>query len=348
MDGGGDGSSLGAVRLTLKAGAARTLTAQQLEQGDSRLTGRWGEGEGKWRLSVSADRPLQVMSLLRLRTGHLTNLSRGQVGISVGMLPSGPDLVAQPPSVSDSSLNAGQAFTLSATVRNQGEVRSAATILRYFRSSDSTISTADTAVGMDPVNALAVSGVSDESISLTAPSSAGAYYYGACVDSVSGESNTRNNCLSAIRVTVGGSAFNCRIAVDSKSGRKASYCNTYPNRWGAIAAGWMNNDPRFFGWNWSINYSDPSIVASAVLARCRFWLLRNCKVLVRFSRCGALAYGESSTHRRLAGGYGTTQSAAEQSALSECRSTGMTSQAKEQSGNAKDFLLDTLKLDSHS
>ena len=113
-----------------------------------------------------------------------------------------PDLVVQSPSVSDSSLNAGQAFTLRATVRNQGEERSAATTLRWYRSSDATISTTDTRVGTDAVRGLDPSATSPESISLTAPSSAGTYYYGACVDTVTGESNTGNNCSTGARVTV--------------------------------------------------------------------------------------------------------------------------------------------------
>ena len=37
---------------------------------------------------------------------------------------------------------------------------------------------------------------------LSAPSSAGRYYYGACVEAVTGESNTGNNCSSAVIVTV--------------------------------------------------------------------------------------------------------------------------------------------------
>ena len=119
--------------------------------------------------------------------------------------PDRPDLVVQTPSVSDSSLNAGEAFTFSATVRNQGVGSSAATTLRYYRSSNDTISTRDTPVGTDTVNALSASGTSGESISLTAPSSVGTYYYGACVDPVSGEYATRNNCSSAVRVTVGSS-----------------------------------------------------------------------------------------------------------------------------------------------
>ena len=113
-----------------------------------------------------------------------------------------PNLVVQSPSVSDSTLNAGESFTFSATVRNQGAGQAAATTLRYYRSTDATISTEDTEIGTDAVSALAPAGTSDESISLTAPSTAGTYYYGACVDAVSGEPDTGNNCSSAARVTV--------------------------------------------------------------------------------------------------------------------------------------------------
>ena len=94
---------------------------------------------------------------------------------------------------------------LSATVRNQGNGRSASTTLHYYHSLDTTISNSDTQVGTDVVNALSASGTSAEVITLTAPSIAGTYYYGACVDPVSGESATRNNCSRAVTVTVASS-----------------------------------------------------------------------------------------------------------------------------------------------
>ena len=115
---------------------------------------------------------------------------------------SSPDLIVESPSVSDNTLTPGQSFTLRATVRNRGTARSAATTLRYYRSSNSTISTSDTEVGTDSVSGLSASGTGSESISLRAPSRAGTYYYGACVASVSGESNTNNNCSTGVRVTV--------------------------------------------------------------------------------------------------------------------------------------------------
>ena len=126
---------------------------------------------------------------------------------------SSPDLIVVSPSVSDTTLTLGQSITLSATVRNQGSLQSAATTLRYYRSTDATISTNDTPSGMDEINSLSASGTSSESIRLTAPNTAGTYYYGACVESVSGESNTANNCSSGVRVTVeGGNTFDQTVA----------------------------------------------------------------------------------------------------------------------------------------
>ena len=72
------------------------------------------------------------------------------------------------------------------TVRNQGTEQSAATTLRYYRSDDATIDNTDTQVGTDAVSSLSAGGTSAESISLNAPSDAGTYYYGACVDAVTG------------------------------------------------------------------------------------------------------------------------------------------------------------------
>ena len=113
-----------------------------------------------------------------------------------------PDLVVQSPSVSNNNVASGATFTLGATVRNQGNGSSAATTLRYYRSTDATVSTSDTRVGTDAVSGLSASGSSAESINLTAPSGAGSYYYGACVDAVSGESNTGNNRSPAATLTV--------------------------------------------------------------------------------------------------------------------------------------------------
>lgn len=76
MDDRGRASPGGRVRLRLEPGAARMVSARELEQGAAGLSGRFGTGTGKWQLSVSANQPLQVMSLLFSRTGKIANLSR--------------------------------------------------------------------------------------------------------------------------------------------------------------------------------------------------------------------------------------------------------------------------------
>ena len=131
-----------------------------------------------------------------------TNNCSAALTVVIGAAPA-PDLVVTRPTVSESSPAAGALFTLSATVRNRGEGSSSSTTLRYYRSADTTITTSDTEVGTDSVSALNSSGSGDESISLTAPTDLGTYYYGACVDSVSGESDTTNNCSLAVAVTAG-------------------------------------------------------------------------------------------------------------------------------------------------
>ena len=87
-------------------------------------------------------------------------------------------------------------------MQNAGAGASAATTLRYYQSSDATITASDTEVGTDAVAGLAASAASSQSVELTAPASAGTYYYGACVDAVAGESDTANNCSASAQVDV--------------------------------------------------------------------------------------------------------------------------------------------------
>ena len=140
-----------------------------------------------------------------------------------------PDLIVESPSVNDNTLTTGQSFTLRATVRNQGNAAAAATTLRYYRSSNATISADDVEVGTDGVSSLSAGGTSAESISLNAPSGAGTYYYGACVDNVSGESNTGNNCSSGVSVTVsgggGGGERACTAGLVVKPDESCNYKN---------------------------------------------------------------------------------------------------------------------------
>ena len=75
LDDQGMPASGGDVRISLPADEARLYSAEDLEDGHSDFEGSLGAGTGKWQLFVSADRPIQVMSLMSTPAGHLTNLS---------------------------------------------------------------------------------------------------------------------------------------------------------------------------------------------------------------------------------------------------------------------------------
>ena len=113
------------------------------------------------------------------------------------------DLVIESLSASDSTPNAGESFTQSATVRNDGDRSSAATTLYYYASTELPLdNTIDNEVGVDAVEALAASATSTETLTLTAQPVAGTYYFRACMDPVAEESNTENNCSALLMVNV--------------------------------------------------------------------------------------------------------------------------------------------------
>ena len=67
----------GTVNIAIAAGAALETLSLDLENGDANgaQSGALGNGTGKWRLSISADVEIEVMSLLSTPKGFLTNLS---------------------------------------------------------------------------------------------------------------------------------------------------------------------------------------------------------------------------------------------------------------------------------
>ena len=130
----------------------------------------------------------------------------GLASCSAAVLPDGvrevPDLMVSAAAIGAGAPAAGTTFTLSVAVSNQGEGESATATLRYYRSTDATITSSDTEVGKATVAQLAAAESSSRSVQLTAPSSPGTYYYGACVDPVRDESDTTNNCSTSVQVTV--------------------------------------------------------------------------------------------------------------------------------------------------
>ena len=116
--------------------------------------------------------------------------------------PGAPDLIVQPVNLSDTALNPGQNFTVTTTVTNQGTASAGSSTLRYYRSNNSNITTSDNQLATDFVADLSANGNSNESATVSAPNSTGQYWIGACVDTVTNESNTANNCSAGVQIIV--------------------------------------------------------------------------------------------------------------------------------------------------
>ena len=143
--------------------------------------------------------------------------------------------------VSNTSVVISDSITLRATVGNDSSatVSSPATTLRYYRSTNSTITASDTQVATDSVGALAASATSNETASVTVPSSAGTYYYGACV-AATGDSDTGNNCSTGVRVTVAADDGSCKVGDVLSAGDSCTLSNGATlsvNSGGSLCAG---------------------------------------------------------------------------------------------------------------
>ena len=164
-----------------------------------------------------------------------------------------PDLVVEDSAVSDDRPAAGASFTFRATVHNAGRGSAAATTLRVYRSDDETITTDDKPVSSDAVPGLAASKRSPASAKLSAPASAGMYYYGACVDPVKGESATANNCSEAVRVTVHAPQVPAQVPVSGPPRPdmvvKRFWVNTSSPPIGGIFELWADVRNRGGGWS---------------------------------------------------------------------------------------------------
>ena len=140
--------------------------------------------------------------LRRLLVGWFWVVLTGLVGSASVAQVGAPDLTIDGITIFDSPGPWGSVVTLTVTVENSGSGVSGGTTLRYYRSTDATISTSDTEVGTDTVGSLGASDSTSEQFEPDVPSDAGTYYFGACVDTVSGESDTTNNCSGSVRIVV--------------------------------------------------------------------------------------------------------------------------------------------------
>jgi len=147
-------------------------------------------GDGAYYFGVCADPVAEELDA--------GNNCSGGLEVRVGA----PDLAVENPSVDDAAPYTGAEFVLKATVRNRGSSESEPSTLRYYRSWDATVSPKDEEVGAESIGSLNAGAGMEQAVRLSAPMTPGSYHYGACIDAVQDESETRNNCSSSVTVEV--------------------------------------------------------------------------------------------------------------------------------------------------
>lgn len=308
IDDQGEGSPGGSVSLALTRNTALMLNAEQLENGDldQGLSGSLGDGVGKWQLRVSADRPIQVMSLLFSRlTGNLANLSRGTAVAPRPLPPNATDLKISTFWVSPTTpVNPWQSMQYHVVVENRGLIESAPPLVHLYRSSDPSISPYDSLYNivqlLVPVGPLSSR---EATIDTRAPLIPGTHYFGVCVVTGPGEYDTGNDCSESVKVTV-----------QEVWGAMAG---NFPNRYCDGGATWVATTDR----------SSKSVLEHEVFMNCsRGGGYTSCSGFA-FRKCGALAVAYRGPFScGLVPGEGESSSAAERDALSTCRnSTSATS-----------------------
>jgi len=113
----------------------------------------------------------------------------------------GPDLVVEV--FERESSNPGGSTLVVGYVRNSGDTHSPSTTVRFYRSTDSTITKSDWPVGRQVgLPELAPAQREYVGTGVERPSKPGTHYYSICVDVVAGETDTTNNCRIAHQITV--------------------------------------------------------------------------------------------------------------------------------------------------
>ncbi|HID45819.1 MAG TPA: hypothetical protein EYP34_08705 [Chromatiaceae bacterium] len=117
----------------------------------------------------------------------------------------GPDLVTSAKITNRQIISPGQDVTLVATISNRGDIEASATTLRYYVADSPSVTQNNLeAPETQQIDALTPGAAIDipQSLAISPNLSAGHHWVAGCVDPVSGESQTTNNCSKGVEVVI--------------------------------------------------------------------------------------------------------------------------------------------------
>ncbi|WP_419623342.1 CARDB domain-containing protein, partial [Thiolapillus sp.] len=132
----------------------------------------------------------------------------------------GPDLVATSKTTARQLISAGQDIKLVSTVANLGDAEAAGTTLRYFIAESPNVTQnnpeapeTQQVASLAPAASVEVT----QSLSVSQNLSNGHHWIASCVDPVSGESQTGNNCSKGVEIVVAtGTCDNAELIIDQQ------------------------------------------------------------------------------------------------------------------------------------
>lgn len=112
-----------------------------------------------------------------------------------------PDLRVSSVRILEPRLIAGSSFSVKTEVSNIGAGSSSASIVRFYVSTDSAVTSSDTLIGSVSVSSISAGGKKILEKSLISSFVNSGQYLGACVDAVPNEISTSNNCSKGIKLS---------------------------------------------------------------------------------------------------------------------------------------------------
>ena len=201
----GNGSSGVTTDLTYYRSTDRTIDIRDTRMGDdgvSALDPR-GDDDESIRLTAPSAPGIYYYGACVDPVPNESDTNNNCSGYATVTVSGRPDLIVRTPRVDNTRPTTGSTIDLTFQIRNQGDGDSGRIRVTAYRSRDRNIGSNDESIRtLDIGNIEAGTALDWVIFNVRVPTTGGTYYYGACVDAVSNESNTRNNCSTGATITV--------------------------------------------------------------------------------------------------------------------------------------------------